>query len=100
MNLYNQSKKSSTLRARMIAILVLLVSFQVSRAQVLVPYAGSNTISCGTSTVIQDHMGFTTYSNNANGFVVINGGFQAQVVITCTYIIESNFDYIRIYNGA
>lgn len=80
-------------------LFVLSGSFQ-TKAQMLVPFAGSNTLACGTNTVLRDHANFTTYANNANGFTVLDAGLNAVIAINGNYITESGFDYVRIYNGA
>jgi hypothetical protein len=70
-----------------------------ANAQLLVPYSGSNTLTCGTNTTIMDHSGNTGYSNNANGYTVLDGGYNTVMAINGSYNVESGWDYIRIYNG-
>jgi hypothetical protein len=86
-----------------LAIAVLLSSSYL-RAQstptVLVPFSGSNSIACGVNSLLQDHAGNSNYSDNANGFTVINAGFASQITINGTYAQESCCDYIEIYNGS
>ncbi len=81
---------------------VLLFGVVESEAQstTLIPFSGSNTVTCGTSTRLLDHAGTGNYSNNADGFTVIDGGFQGQISITGPYQTESCCDPIRIYSGA
>jgi hypothetical protein len=84
-----------------ILAIALLLSFSYMRAQptVLVPFSGSNSITCGSNSLLQDHAGNSNYSDNANGFTVISAGFAAQIAINGTYAQESCCDYIEIYNG-
>lgn len=92
-------KKTSTIKVLAI-LFVLFGSLATLKAQVLIPFSGSSTLSCGTSTVLRDHANYTTYSNNANGFVVLDAGFASVITISGNYITESSFDYVRIYNGS
>src|SRR4051812_39496609 len=85
-------------RRAQLGLVLLLLSFAGS-AQVLIPYAGSNTIACGTNTVLRDHSNFVLYSNYANGYTVLDAGFGAVITINGNYITEANYDYLRIYNG-
>ncbi len=71
----------------------------LSQAQLLIPFSGTTSLACGTNTLIKDHAGNTTYANNANGYVVIDGGFQGVVNLQGNYVTESCCDFIRIYNG-
>lgn len=66
---------------------------------VLVPFSGSNSVACGSNFLLQDHAGSGTYANNANGFTVIDAGFQGVINITGPYNTESCCDPITIYNG-
>ncbi len=81
---------------------VLLFGVVESEAQstTLIPFSGSNTVTCGTNTRLLDHAGTGIYSNNADGFTVIDAGFQGQISITGPYQTESCCDPIRIYSGA
>lgn len=91
-------KKTST--QKVLAILIAFFGSLVTlNAQVLIPFSGSNTIACGTSTVLRDHANYTTYANNANGYTVLDAGFASVITINGNYITESSFDYVRIYNG-
>jgi hypothetical protein len=75
-------------------------SYLIAQPTVLVPFSGSNSIACGANSFLQDHAGNSNYSDNANGYTVINAGFAAQITINGTYAQESCCDYIEIYDGA
>ena len=67
-----------------------------------IPFSGSSSVACGTSTLIYDHAGASTdYSINANGYIVLNNnlGSTSVISLTGTYATEANWDYLRIYNG-
>jgi len=67
----------------------------------LVPYSGSNSISCGTNTILYDHGGqFGSYSNYANGFTVLNNGGSAVITLNGTSSGEWCCDWVRVYQGA
>ncbi len=66
---------------------------------VLVPFSGSNSVACGSNFLLQDHAGSGIYADNANGFTVIDAGFQGVINITGPYVTESCCDPITIYNG-
>ena len=94
------SKTSSTNRFMKVFLLSALLTLDfLSQAQLLIPFTGSTSLACGTNTLIEDHAGNANYANNANGYVVIDGGFQGVVNLQGNYSVESNWDYIRIYNG-
>lgn len=76
----------------------LLTGFS-SRAQLLVPFTGTNSLACGTNTTLMDHAGSSNYSNNANGYTVLYAGAGAQIALNGTYDVEPGFDYIYIYDG-
>ena len=86
-----------------IALLILFACFfsNTWKAQnvVLVPFSGSNSVACGSNFLLQDHAGSGIYANNANGFTVIDAGFQGVINITGPYVTESCCDPITIYNG-
>ncbi len=86
-----------------IVLLVLFAGFFANswKAQnvVLVPFSGSNSVACGSNFQLQDHAGTGIYANNANGFTVIDAGFQGVINITGPYVTESCCDPITIYNG-
>src|SRR5207342_2439186 len=62
-----------------------------SYAQVLMPYNGTATLACGTSTTIMDHAGTSNYSNNSYGVLVLNGGYASVMTIDGTYDTETFF---------
>jgi hypothetical protein len=75
---------------------------------VLVPYGNgsggpggvyTNTINCGSNSILKDHSGFTGYNDDAYGYTVINAGFASQIIINGNYDTEGGFDYIEIYSG-
>jgi hypothetical protein len=94
----------NVLRERLsgLAVILMLGGGQALQAQstVLIPSSGSNTVACGTNVLLQDHAGSGIYSNNVNGFTVLDAGFGAVINISGTYTTEANYDYIYIYNGA
>lgn len=66
----------------------------------LVPYSGFNSVNCGTNTTLYDHGGqFGNYSNNANGYTVLNNGGSAVISLNGTSSGESCCDRVRIYLG-
>jgi len=67
---------------------------------VLVPFTGSNTNACGTNIALQDHAGSGNYSNNANGYTVLEAGTNATITISGTYWGEGCCDDLYIYSGA
>jgi hypothetical protein len=67
---------------------------------VLVPFTGSNTNPCGTNIALQDHAGSGNYSNNANGYTVLEAGTNATITISGTYWGEGCCDDLYIYSGA
>ena len=67
-----------------------------------IPFSGSSSVACGTSTLIYDHAGASTdYSINANGYIVLNNnvGSTSVISLTGTYTTELSWDFLRIYNG-
>ena len=67
-----------------------------------IPFSGSSSVACGTSTLIYDHAGASTsYSNNANGYIVLNNNLGSTSVISLTGTIatESGWDFLKIYDG-
>jgi hypothetical protein len=95
-----EKKKISNRTFGGLLIFALLVCGDLTYGQMLVPFSGSNTLTCGTNTVLMDHAGTSAYSNNAEGFSVLDAGFGAAITISGTYDTESGFDYIYIYDGA
>jgi hypothetical protein len=66
-----------------------------------VPSSGSNTIVCGTSTWLYDDVGgATNYSNNADGYTVVDASGGAIPSIYGNYNMESGWDYVDVYEGA
>ena len=67
-----------------------------------IPFSGSSSVACGTSTLIYDHAGASTnYSINANGYIVLNNnvGSTSVISLTGTYTTELSWDFLRIYDG-
>ena len=67
-----------------------------------IPYTGSASVTCGTSTLIYDHGGSAgDYLDNANGYIVLNNaaGSTAVISLTGTYNTEGSYDYLQIYDG-
>jgi hypothetical protein len=65
----------------------------------LVPYTGNNAILCGTSTSLSDHAGTSDYSNNADGYTVLENSGTGIITLNGSYVTELNYDYIYIYAG-
>ncbi|MDI1354572.1 MAG: T9SS type A sorting domain-containing protein [bacterium] len=87
---------------KIVFFFLVMFSFGLSvRSQnVLIPFSGSLSVPCGSNVNVQAHNGSTgQYANNANGFVVLDAGFNAVISIVGTYSTEAGFDYIRIFNG-
>jgi hypothetical protein len=67
----------------------------------LVPSSGSNTITCGTNTTLYDHAGPSSdYSNNVDGYTVIENSGTGVISLSGSYNTEFGYDYIYIYLGA
>jgi hypothetical protein len=66
----------------------------------LVPLTGNNSVACGTNGTLQDHAGSGNYSNNANGYTVLNAAATAVINVNGTYSTEIGWDFIRIYAGS
>ncbi len=66
----------------------------------LVPFSGNNSVACGTNTVLQDHAGSGSYSNNANGYTVLNALGGAVISISGTFGLESCCDHLYIRDGS
>jgi len=80
-----------------------IVSFNgTSCATTLVPALGSNTVNCGTNATLFDDGGaLGLYSNNDNGFTVLNNSGSGIINISGTFTgIETCCDYLKIYSGA
>ena len=67
---------------------------------VLVPFTGNNTVTCGTDVVLLDHAGTANYSDNANGYTVLDAGFAGVITISGTRDMEGCCDYLYIRSGA
>jgi hypothetical protein len=82
-------------------LLTLLLSSSAFKGQtVLIPYAGTTSVPCGSNVLLQAHNGSTgTYNTNANGYCVLYAGGNAAINIAGTYSVESGWDFIRIYDG-
>ncbi|MDB4656181.1 CUB domain-containing protein, partial [Flavobacteriales bacterium] len=65
------------------------------------PTSGSNTVSCGTTSILTDDGGLgSPYSNGADGFTVFEvNGTTASIQFTGTYAFESCCDRLLIYSG-
>ena len=75
---------------------------------VLVPYGNgsggpggvyTNTINCGSTSILRDHSSNTGYNSYSYGYTVIRAGFASQITLSGSYDTESGFDYIEIYSG-
>lgn len=66
---------------------------------VLVSGAGVNNVNCGNNTILRDHADLANYGINRDDFTVINANSTAVINISGTYDVETNFDFIRIYDG-
>ena len=62
---------------------------------------GSTTIlPCGSNTLLYDNSGpGGNYVNNFNGYVAFEATGNAVISINGSYITESGWDFVRIYNG-
>jgi hypothetical protein len=65
-----------------------------------VPSSGNNSITTCSGT-IQDHAGNSDYSNNVNGYTVINPSTAcSKVILTFTqFTTESGWDFVTIFDG-
>lgn len=84
------------------AVLILATTTNMdAQAPMLVPFTGSNSIALCTGTFgLQDHAGTNNYSNNANGYTVLQCGAGGTISINGNYDVETNWDDILIYSGA
>ena len=65
-----------------------------------IPTSGSSTISCGTNAIIYDNGGVSgNYSNNADGYIVIENSSSLYITLTGTYNTEATYDLLRFYRG-
>jgi len=46
-----------------------------------------------------DHAGSSNYSNYANGYTVLDGGYNSVMVISGTYDVENYWDNLTLYDG-
>jgi len=62
----------------------------------------AQTVACGSNTVLKDHKTDGNYGNNRNDFIVLNGATGSTSVLNLTghYNTESNYDYVRVYQGS
>lgn len=83
-------------------IFLFMISAFIMRGQstTYVPYSGSNTLSCGMNTQLQDHNGNSDYWSYAYGHTVLDAGPLAVIMLNGTYDTEMNYDYMNIYDGA
>ena len=66
-----------------------------------IPLSGSNSVTCGTSTMIYDNGGSSAvYAAGSDGYTVLNNAGTGVITITGTYYTESNYDFINIYSGS
>ena len=65
------------------------------------PTTGSNSIACGTNTMIFDAGGnWGNYENNSNGYTVLNSNGSRQIHINGAYTqLETNYDTLKIFSG-
>ena len=65
------------------------------------PTTGSNSIACGTNTMIFDAGGnWGNYENNSNGYTVLNSNGSSQIHINGAYTqLETNYDTLKIFSG-
>jgi hypothetical protein len=65
-----------------------------------IPTTGSNSVTCGTNITLYDNGGPSgDYSNNADGFTVLEAGLGATITISGSYVTEG-VDDIIIYSGS
>jgi hypothetical protein len=70
------------------------------QSTVLVPFSGSNSVASCTNVILQDHAGSSNYSDNANGYTVLNASGSSTINISGSYQTESGYDNIWIYAGS
>ncbi|MEZ4786963.1 MAG: CUB domain-containing protein [Flavobacterium haoranii] len=65
-----------------------------------VPTTGSNTVTCGTNITLYDNGGpSSNYANSSSGYTVLQAGAAGIINISGSYVTESGYDYVRIYDG-
>jgi hypothetical protein len=79
-----------------------VISYQGYNCNPLNITNGSTTIlPCGSNTLLYDNGGpGGNYVNNFNGYVAFEATGNAVISINGSYITESGWDFVRIYNGA
>ena len=67
-----------------------------------IPATGSNSVTCGVNTVVYLNNGTSNYSDNDNGYTVLNAtaGSAAVISLSGTYNNESCCDYLALYSGS
>lgn len=77
----------------------LVFSISLNAQTVLVPFSGNSTTTACSGTV-QDHAGNSSYSNGANGYLVIDPPGTGTVSLTFTqFSTESCCDRVYLYDG-
>ena len=91
---------STMMRVFFLTALIMFGGFGKSFSQnTLIPASGSNSMS--SAGTLCTHAGCGgTYSNNVNGYTVINGSAGFYINISGSYATESCCDKINIYNGS
>ena len=65
-----------------------------------VPASGNNSVACGTNTNIFDNGGAGgNYTDNNNGYAVLNNGGNGVINLSGTYNTEATYDFLKIYSG-
>jgi hypothetical protein len=65
----------------------------------IVPFTGSNVITCGNNTTLTDHAGAGSYLDNANGFTIIRNSGTGVITISGTSSGEASSDYVTVDRG-
>lgn len=64
------------------------------------PVTGSNSVTCGVTTLLTDDGGpGSNYSNGSDGYTVFESSLTAQISFSGTYDTENTWDFVRIYEG-
>lgn len=91
------NRYSCTTQSTCVTVTIKLLSFT---PPLNIPFAGDNLYTT-CSGHLYDNGLLSSYSNNSNGYTVIYpASSTCTVYLTGTYNTESNYDYIRIYDGA
>lgn len=86
--------------AFLVIVLILGISIK-SYSQTLIPSTGSNSVACGTNVTLCTHAGCgATYSDNVDGYTVLNAAGAAAITISGSFVTESGYDYIYIFSGS